>query len=445
MKKLLIYNPTIINENNVFKASLIIENNRIKKILKNVDITNFDDNEIYDATGLYLIPGIIDTHVHFREPGLISKADIFNESRAAAAGGVTTFFDMPNTKPQTISNNELQKKFNIAQKKSLINYSFHFGATNDNINEIENLNISEVPAVKLFYASSTGNMLVNNTQIVERIFKKSKIPIVVHSEENQIINNNLNKILSKKDKLTAADHEFIRSQEACFKATDRLIKLAKKYDSKIHFLHITTKQETELFSVNNVDNKKITAEVTPNHLFFDSSDYEKMLSLIKCNPSIKSKNHKLALLDGLKNNKIDTIATDHAPHILSDKKKNYEQAPAGIPSIQHSFNIVLGLKNKGILTLNQIVEKMCHNPARIFKIKDRGFIKPGFFADLTIFDLKNNTKVLKKDLLYKCKWSPLEGKILSGKVKATFVNGNKIYDNGKIIEYSAGQKIEFQR
>jgi len=445
MKKIIIYNGNIVNEGKVIVSSIIIENRKIVKILPGIDKKDYPDYEFFDAEGLFVLPGIIDTHVHFREPGLTDKADIFSESRAAAAGGVTTFFDMPNTKPQTTTNSAFQQKLDIADKKSLINYSFYVGAANDNQYEIANINPKEVAGIKLFYASSTGNMLVDKTEAIENIFKNSKVPVAIHSEEQSIIMQNHKKINFENDVLTPEHHEFIRSAESCFVATKKLVELANKYSTKVHFLHITTADELSLFSDKSTINKHITAEVSPNHLFFDSSDYQKLKMQIKCNPSIKNKNHKLALFEGLVSNKIDTVATDHAPHIFAHKLKKYDQAPSGIPSIQHSLNVMLEFVVEKKLKIENIVEKMCHNPAKIFNISKRGFIKENFWADFTFIDMNEKTEVHKENLLYKCGWSPIEGHIFNSKIKATMVNGEFVYINDKIIENNSAMKVEFER
>lgn len=445
MNKLLIQNANIVNQGKIFNASIIIASGKIIKISPDIKNTDYPNYQIFNAEGLYVLPGIIDTHVHFREPGLTTKADIYTESRAAAAGGVTSFFDMPNTNPQTTNIDFLKNKFYIAAKKSLINYSFYIGAANDNLSELEKINPQEVAGIKLFYASSTGNMLVDKFATIETIFKNSKVPIAIHSEEQNIISENYKKIYAQNTQILAQHHEKIRSAEACYVATKKLIELAKKHKTKVHFLHISTADELNLFSNKETKNKHITAEVSPNHLFFDSSDYNNLKMLIKCNPSIKNKTHKNALINALNSNKIDSIATDHAPHIFPDKLKKYEKAPSGIPSIQHSLNTVLELVNDKKISIETLVHKMCHNPATIFNISKRGFIKENYWADIVIVDLNKKTKVKKDNLRYKCKWSPIEGHVFNSKIVATIVNGNFIYQNDKIIEAKTAMKIEFDR
>lgn len=445
MNKLIIHNGFIVNENKIFKGSIIIEGDKISEIREKIDLDLYPDFEIFNAENLHVIPGIIDTHVHFREPGLTEKADIYTESRAAAVGGVTSFFDMPNTNPQTTTLKNLQQKFTIADQKSLINFSFFIGAANDNQTELKQLKPKEVAGIKLFYASSTGNMLVDKFEAIENIFKTAKVPVAIHSEEQSIIMENYKKISKENEIILPEHHEFIRSEEACFVATKNLVELANKYSTKVHFLHISTEKELELFSSKNTDNKNITAEVSPNHLYFDSSDYKEQKMKIKCNPSIKNKQNKTTLLKGLITDKIDTIATDHAPHIFEHKLKKYEQAPSGIPSIQHSLNIMLEFVHQKKINLEKVVEKMCHNPAKIFDISKRGFIKKDYWADIAIVDLNSKTKVLKNDLLYKCGWSPLEGKTFNSKIISTIVNGKFVYKNNTIIENNAAMKIEFER
>lgn len=445
MNNLIIQNGTIVSDNKKFQSTILIENGKIKEISDNIKPKMYLNCEIIDATDKIVMPGIIDTHVHFREPGLTEKADISTESKAAVAGGVTTFFDMPNTIPQTTTIEYLEHKFRLAEEKSVINYSFYIGAANDNEDELAKIDKNKVAGIKLFYASSTGNMLVDKAQAIENIFINAKIPIAIHSEDQPIIVENHKKISSKYEEIPPEQHEFIRSAESCYVATKSLVELAKKHNTKIHFLHITTADELELFSDANISAKNITAEVSPNHLYFDSSDYADLKFLIKCNPSIKSKKHKKALLEGLKNNKIDSIATDHAPHVYEDKFKKYVSVPSGIPSIQHSLNIMLELVQKNELTIKQLVEKMCHNPSKIFEIDKRGFIKEGFWADLVIVDLNEKTEVKKEDLFYKCGWSPLVGKTFNSKIETTIVNGKIVYKYGKILKKNAGKRVEFCR
>lgn len=446
MSKLLIYNGFIVNEGKIKQASVIIENEKISDILDVVELENFTDFEIFDASGKYVLPGIIDTHVHFREPGLTYKADIFHESRAAAAGGVTTFFDMPNTIPQVTFDDALNQKIKIAEQNSLINFSFYLGATNDNIDFLLDCDKTKVPAIKLFYASSTGNMLVDKTEIIEQLFENIKIPIVVHSEKNSIIEANLEKFKKEfGENIPIEKHAEIRSAESCIVATKELSFLAQKYNTQLHFLHVSTAEEIEFLGLIKKNSENITAEVSPNHLYFDSSDYKKLGNLIKCNPSIKLLEHKNALFLALQNDVIDSIATDHAPHTFDEKQSSYLKAPSGIPSIQHSLNILLEFVVDNKISIEKIVKKMCHNPARIFNISKRGFIIKGYFADLTIVDMQGKTDVSRNRLKYKCQWSPLEGKTFNSEVIATIVNGHFVYKKGKILENNFAMQVEFDR
>ena len=445
MEKLIIYNGIIVNEGDYNRASIIIENGKIKEIVKKLKLSDYQDFKVIDASDKYILPGMIDTHVHFREPGLTHKGDIFTESRAAAAGGITTFFDMPNTIPQTTNVEELDKKFQIAKEKSLINYSFYIGATNDNLETLTNIDKTKIPGIKLFYASSTGNMLVNNTEYIEQIFQKSNIPIVVHSEDNDIITENLEKHKNRLSELTIEDHPEIRSVNACISATKKLTELAIKHKTKLHFLHITTSEEVDYLSDIKLSNKNITAEVTPNHLFYDSSDYKEYGNLLKCNPAIKEMRHRFALVAGLDLGFIDTVGTDHAPHLLSEKQQFYEKAPSGIPSVQHALNILLEFVYQKHIALDTIVEKIAHNPAKIFNIAKRGFIKENYWADLVIVDLNVQSVASPDTILYKCGWTPVQDRLFNSKIVATIVNGKIVFDNSHIIESQAGMQVEFDR
>lgn len=445
MSKLIIYKGLIVNEQNKFIASIVILDDKIVDIIENIDLTKFADYKIIDASDKIVLPGIIDTHVHFREPGLTHKADIFTESRAAAAGGVTTFFDMPNTIPQTTDFKTLNQKFEIASKNSLINFSFYIGATNNNFDVLKKIKKVQIPAIKLFYGSSTGNMLVDNQKTLEKLFKDAELPIVVHSEDDTIIKNNIQQLKRVGIELQAYHHPRIRSAQACVEATRKLVALANKYNTKLHFLHITTKEELEFFNSEKLESKLITAETSPNYLFFDSNAYQNLGMKIKCNPAIKGPEERLALIEALNSGKIDTIGTDHAPHTLEEKQNTYEKAPSGIPTIQHSLNVMLELVEKGMLPIELIPEKMAHNPAKLFSIKNRGFVRKNYYADLVIVDLKSKTIVTSESLFYKCKWSPLEGYTFNSKIHTTIVNGNIVYQNDKIIDESRGVRVEFER
>lgn len=445
MSKILIKNAQIVSDFEVKRGAIVIENEYIKQIVEDDNFENIADFQLIDAQNNFVLPGIIDTHVHFREPGLTSKADILSESRAAAAGGVTSFVDMPNTIPPTIDNKTLNHKFELADRSSLINYSFYIAACNDNFRVLKNIDYHKVAGIKLFFGSSTGNLLVDNHKTIEKIFSLDKIPIVVHSELDWVIKRNYEHLKKVGIELQAYHHPRIRSAEACLEATKILLDLAVKYNTRLHFLHISTKDEIDFVSKLNIDRTKITFETSPNYLFFDSNDYQTLGMKIKCNPAIKSPEDKIFLIKALNDNIIDTIATDHAPHLEAQKQNPYEKAPSGIPSIQHSLNMMLELVYQKKLTISKLVEKMCSNPARIFNIKQRGFIEPGYYADLLIVSLNEKTVVERQNLLYKCGWSPLEGKVFNSKVLTTIVNGKIVYDNGKIIEQKAAKQLEFVR
>ena len=445
MKKILIKNAQIINEGANFKGSILINNNIIEEIFDSENIT-IENAEIIDANGKILIPGVIDDHVHFREPGLTSKGDIESESKAAIAGGVTSTMDMPNVNPQTTTNQLLEERVKIAQKKSYTNYSFYLGATNDNINEIINTDKTKVCGIKVFMGSSTGNMLVDDENMLSQLFSKSPILIATHCEDTNIINANTKAYREKYgNNIPIEYHGKIRSEEACYKSTKLAIELAKKHNTKLHVLHLTTKKELELFdNLTPLEKKRITGEVCVHHLWFNDSAYKTKGSLVRWNPAIKTKEDQEGLLQGLINNKLDIIGTDHAPHELKSKKGEYGQSAGGGPSIQHSLPIMLEFYNQGKLKLETLVEKMCHAPATVYNIKKRGFIRKGYFADLVLID-KIEWTVNKDNILYKCAWAPYEGDTFHYKVEKTFVNGNLIYDNGKINNTIKGMPLEFER
>ncbi len=442
--QILIKNACVVNQNKIFSSDVLIQNQKIYKVAKNIDA--FAD-KVIDADGLFLIPGIIDDQVHFREPGLTHKATISTESKAAIAGGITSFMEMPNTKPQALTQKLLEDKFKIASKNSLANFSFFMGASNDNLDEILKTNPKNVGAIKIFMGSSTGNMLVDNKKVLEEIFSKSKMPIAVHCEDEDTIKHNLSIAIKKYGKKIPIDeHPKIRSVEACYKSSKLAVELAKKHNTRLHVFHISTEKEIELFENNSeLSSKKITAEVCIHHLYFDEDDYQSKGSLIKWNPAVKKSSDRKALLHALINNKIDVIATDHAPHTIEEKKKNYLDAPSGGPLVQHALNVMLDFYQKGEISLEKIVEKMCHNPAICFNIQKRGFIKEGYYADLVLIDLNKSWKVNKENILYKCKWSPFEDKIFKGKVTHTIVNGNIVYDNGIFDENKKGMRLLFDR
>ena len=449
MKTILIHNAKIINEGNSFKGSLLIEGDKISKIFKEEVPENIlKSAEIIDGEDKWLIPGVIDTHVHFREPGLTQKGDFQSESQAAVAGGVTSFMDMPNTIPQTTSIKLLNEKAALAAEKSLANFSFYLGATNDNIEEIKNVDPKKVCGIKVFLGASTGNMLVNNDEALKQIFKHAPVLIATHNEDEEMINANIEKYKAEfgENPVPMIHHELIRSSDACYKATDKSIALAQKHNARLHVLHLSTEKELALFENKPLADKKITAETCVNYLWFDDRDYERLGAKIKCNPSIKKEKSRLALLKAVASGKIDTIATDHAPHLPAEKEGDALQAVSGIPSIQHALPMMLELAKKGNFTREQVIEKMCHNPARLFNIEKRGFIRKGFYADLVLIDPNSQPyKVEREDLLYKCGWSPLTGTALSYKVTHTFVNGNLVYNEGVINEENKGRLIDFAR
>jgi dihydroorotase len=448
MKTTLIHNAKIINEGNSFKGSLLIEGDKISKIFKDEVPANILKNaEIINGEDKWLIPGVIDSHVHFREPGLTQEGDFYSESKAAIAGGVTTFMDMPNTFPQTVSNALLNEKAAVAAEKSLANFSFFLGATNDNIDEIKNIDPKKVCGIKVFLGSSTGNMEVENDEALRKIFEHSPVLVATHNEDEKIINENIEKYRAEfgENPIPIIYHELIRSSDACYKATDKAIGLAQKYNTRLHVLHLSTEKELALFENKPLADKKITAETGVNYLWFDDRDYEQLGAKIKCNPSIKKEKSRLALLKAVANGNIDTIATDHAPHLPAQKEGDALLAASGIPSVQHALPMMLELAKKGNFTREQVIEKMCHNPAKLFNIEKRGFIRKGFYADLVLVDPNSHYKVEEKDLLYKCSWSPLTGTSLSYKITHTFVNGNLVYNEGNFNEENKGRMIDFAR
>lgn len=442
--QIIIKNAIIINEGRNYKSDILIKDQRIYKIENHID--EKEANLVIDAEGLLLLPGIIDDQVHFREPGLTYKADIYTESRAAAAGGVTSFMDMPNTLPPTTTNELLEQKFNIAAEKSAINYSFFLGATNSNIEEIQNVDINNVAGVKMFLGSSTGNMLVDDEESIKSILLKSPVIVAAHCEDDKIIKANLDNYKSiYGDEIPVKFHSEIRSEKACYESSSKAVKIAKEIGGKLHIFHISTAKELELLSKQDLKTKNITAEVCVHHLWFNDSDYEKLGTRIKWNPAIKKESDRLALIQALKDGLIDVVATDHAPHSLEEKEKNYVSAPSGGPLIQHSLLAMLELSRKGYFTIEEIVKWMCHNPAKLYDIESRGFIKEGYYADLVLVDFNAKTKVTKESLLYKCAWSPFEGIEFNSKVRTTFVNGKVVYDNGNILDVNAAMKLKFNR
>ena len=445
MSSILIKNANIVNEGRSFRGSLFIKDDIINAIgnLEAFDIPN--STRIIDAAGSFLIPGIIDDQVHFREPGLTHKADIFSETRAAAAGGVTSFMDMPNTVPNTVTLSLLEEKYKIAQDKSLINYSFYLGGSNTNLNEILNADPASICGVKLFLGSSTGNMLVDNLETLKEIFSGSPLLIACHCEDEPTVRRNTEIYRDKfGENIHVRYHPLIRSREACLKTSTFAVQLAKENNSRIHILHLSTADELKLFTNNlPLAEKRITGEVCVHHLWFDDTDYETHGNFKKWNPAIKTRFDRDSLINGVKDNFIDIIATDHAPHTLGEKSKGYFEAPSGGPLIQHSLIAMMELYHKGIFTVEKVVEMMCHNPAILFRIKNRGFIREGYKADLCIIEPVNPWTVNRKDLLYKCGWSPFEGTSFSNRVRTTIVNGTVVYDDGVLNEDYRGERLMF--
>ena len=442
--RILIKNAKIVNENKIYDSDVLIENDKIKDIQNDI---KSESNHIIDAEGMYLIPGVIDDQVHFREPGFFEKGTIYTESKAAVAGGITTFMEMPNTKPQALTQKLLENKFEIASKSSLANYSFFMGVSNDNLEEVLNTDPRKVAAIKIFMGSSTGDMLVDDREVLEKIFKHSKMLIAVHCEDEETIQNNI--INAKKvygEKIPISEHAKIRSADACYRSSSMAVELAKKYNTRLHVFHISTEKELSLFR-NDIPlaKKRITSEACIHHLWFDDTDYKEKGTLIKWNPSIKKPSDKEALLAAVLDNRIDVIATDHAPHTLKEKQNNYLTAPSGGPLVQHALNAMLEMYKEKKISLEHIVQKMCHDPAICFQIKKRGFIRKGYFADLVLVDLNKSWVVDKDNLLYKCKWSPFEGQKFNSKITYTIINGHIVYDNGVFHEEKRGKRLTFNR
>ena len=444
--KTLIKNAAIINEGLKYTGSVLVEDERISKIYPHKLPADFDFNEInvIDASGKYLIPGAIDDQVHFREPGLLHKGEIATESRAAAAGGVTTYMEMPNTNPQSVTQAELQKKYDRAAEVSAVNYSFYMGATNDNLDEVLKTDPSKVCGIKIFMGSSTGNMLVDDENTLSEIFRNAHTLVATHCEDEKTIQKNLENARAKYGELVPmTEHGRIRSDEACYLSSAKAVELASKFNTRLHVLHLSTAKEMSLFQPGPVKNKNITAEVCVHHLWFDDRDYEKLGTHIKWNPAIKTAKDKEALWEALLTDKIEVIATDHAPHTLQEKNNTYFKAPSGGPLVQHSLVAMLEMSQKGFITIEKVVQKMCHAPADLFRIEKRGYIREGYFADLVIIDPKKSWVVSPENILYKCGWSPFEGVEFSNKVNTVFVNGKIVFDND-LIQGIAGQRITFE-
>ncbi len=438
-------NTQIVNENKVFEGHLVIDNERILKICKTEDdLSAFANAETIDLSGKMLLPGVIDTHVHFREPGLTHKADIFFESRAAVAGGITSFMEMPNTNPPTLHLENLQEKKQLASEKSFANYAFYLGVSNENIDEILKINPSEYAALKLFMGSSTGNMLVDDENSLSKLFAEAQKLIVAHCEdETTIRNNTANYQAQYGDDAPARIHPLVRSEEACFKSTEKAIAFAKKYNTRFHIAHLSTAKELSLLENMPLESKRITAETCIQYLWFCDEDYDRLGTKIKCNPAIKTSKDREALRQALKTGLIDTLATDHAPHLLQEKMQAYFKAPSGIPLIQHSLNCMLELCEQHIFSVEEIVQRMCHAPAILFGVEHRGFIREGYFADLVVVD-KQAWTVDSSTILSKCGWSPFEGVRFNSKILCTFVNGSVVYENGVFAEKPTAKELRIK-
>lgn len=447
MSGILIRNATIVNEGQTFRGDVLIKGELIAAIGSPGPVKADQDAEIIDASGLILVPGVIDDHVHFREPGLTHKGDISSESRAAAAGGTTSFMEMPNTVPQTVTINALNDKYRMAAERSLINYSFYIGATKDNLDEILIADPTVVCGIKVFLGSSTGNMQVDSSKSLRELFRRAHIPICAHCEDDALIKKNSSIFREKYGENVPFEmHPIIRSREACYLSSSFAVNLAREFNTRLHIAHLSTADEMKLFrNKKPPDEKKITAEACVHHLWFDDTHYEKSGAFIKWNPAIKTMFDRESLINGINNDLVDVIATDHAPHTLEEKSGTYFNTPSGAPMVQHSLAAMLELWHKKILSLEKIVEKMCHNPALIFNISGRGFIREGYKADLVLINPDDPWKVTKDNILYKCGWSPMEGTTFRSRVVRTLVNGTTVYNKGIFNEDYRGQRLRFER
>ena len=446
MRTVLIKNAQIVNEGTITSGDVLIEADRIAEIAPSISVKNAD-TKVIDADGFYLIPGMIDDQVHFREPGLTHKATIKTESRAAVAGGITSFIEMPNTVPQATTIDLLEEKFAIAAKDAHANYSFMFGGTNDNLSEILKVDKTKVAGLKLFLGSSTGNMLVDNPKVLEEIFSKTDLLISTHCEDEATIKKNLEQAIAiYGDDIPMEKHPEIRSEQACYISSSQAIALAKKTGARLHVFHLSTAKETKLFDKKKaLKDKKITAEVCVHHLWFTSEDYASKGTKIKWNPAVKTKKDREGLWKALNEGRIDVIATDHAPHTLEEKNNVYTKAPSGGPLVQHALEALFEMHRKGYITVEKLVEKIAHNPAILFEIKDRGYIREGYKADLVLINPNAPWTVTKENIAYKCGWSPFEVTTFRARVTHTFVNGHLAYENGKIAKITNGERLTFNR
>ena len=444
MGKVLIKNAKIVNENSTFESDVLLQDDLIVKIAVNI---SDDTAKVIDIKGKYLLPGVIDDQVHFREPGLTHKGDIASESRAAVAGGITTYMEQPNTIPQTTTIEKLEEKFEMGAKSSFANYSFLFGGTNDNLEELKRLDRNACSGVKLFLGSSTGNMLVDDEVVIEEIFRNTEMVISTHCEDEGTIKRNLAEYKEKYgDDIPIKYHPKIRSEEACYLSSSKAIELAKKTGARLHVFHLSTGKETELFR-NDIplEQKKITAEVCVHHLWFSEADYDTKGTLIKWNPAVKTAADRDQLWKALLDDRLDVIATDHAPHLFSEKENVYTKAPSGGPLVQHALTALLDKVHENVISLEKVVQKMCHNPAILFQIEKRGYIREGYFADLVVVDMNAPYEVTKANIAYKCKWSPFEGTTFKSSVTHTFVNGHLAYENGNFSTEKNAKRLTFNR
>ena len=441
----LILNAKVVNRGVIADLDVFIKDGKIEKIDR--DLQSLSADKIVDGRGCYLLPGMIDDQVHFREPGLTQKGEIATESAAAVAGGITSYMEMPNVMPPTVNAAALNNKFSRAAQKSLANYSFYLGASHTNIDDIKSVDINRICGVKVFMGASTGNLLVDDPKVLDAIFRECPILIATHCEDSKLIAKNYDAISSRyKSDIPMSEHPNIRDVSACYASSSYAVELAKKHGSDLHVLHLTTAKELSLFDVGPIEDKKITAEVCVHHLWFSQEDYAELGSLIKCNPAIKSKTDRAALRAAVSDDRIDIIATDHAPHTLAEKKNKYDNSPAGLPLVQHALLSLLDLYRQDIISLENIVCKASHNPAIRYKVCDRGFIDEGCWADLVLVDLNANTKVIGKDVLYKCGWSPFEGHCFGAKILGTYVNGEEVFDGDRVnLKSRPAQELEFRR
>ena len=444
MYDLILKNCNIVNEGSIFESDIAIKNSRIELISKEIDS---ESKKVIDIGGKYVIPGLIDDQVHFREPGLTHKGEIATESKAGLAGGVTSYFEMPNVNPTTTTNENLTKKFELASTRSLSNYSFHLGGSNTNIEEIKKVDINQAAALKVFMGASTGEMLVDSIDALDDIFNYSPLIVVTHCEDPQRVTDNEELFFEKYgNDLSAEHHHLIRDVESCYLSSSLAVDLAKKYDSDLHVFHLTTEKEMELFTAGKIDGKKITAEVCVHHMYFNESRYADLGNQIKCNPSIKYESDRLALINALLTDKIDIIATDHAPHTWEEKNQSYSKAPAGLPLVQHGMQILMDFYHQDILSLETIVQKTSHNVANRFQVKERGYIREGYYADLAVLDIDKPYTVSNDNILYKCGWSPFDGHTFQSSIFMTIVNGNIAFTDGQVVEdLPFGMQIEFDR